>query len=243
MDMPLGYGGFYFDPMYLVFLMPALLLTMYAQWRVKSSYSRWAQVRNSQNLTGADVAQILLPREQLQKIRVEETPGQLSDHYDPSTDVLRLSPGVAQQPTIAAMSIAAHEIGHAEQDRDGYVWMKVRAGIVPFVQLGSTLGYLVFFGGLFMQINVLAWIGILLVAAGTAFALITLPVELDASNRAMRMLTENRLVASEEERGAARDMLNSAALTYIAAAAQAVATILYYVFLLMGRSSNNRDRR
>jgi Zn-dependent membrane protease YugP len=138
------------------------------------------------------------------------------------------------------MSIAAHEIGHAEQDRDGYLWMKVRAGIVPFVSVGSSLGYLIFFGGLFMQIPVVAWIGVLLVGAGTVFALVTLPVELNASQRGMRMLTENGLITSEEERGAARDMLTSAALTYVAAAAQAVATILYYVFLLMGQSNNRR---
>jgi len=235
------YGGFYFDPMYFVFLVPALLLTMYAQWRVKSTYSKWSQVRNSRNMTGADVAQVLLPREQLGSVRVEMTPGQLSDHYDPSTNVLRLSPDVAQQPSIASMSVAAHEIGHAEQKRDGYVWMNVRAGIVPFVNLGSTLGYLIFFAGLLLQFTAVAWIGVLLVSASAIFALVTLPVELNASNRAMRMLTENNLFASNEERNAARDMLNAAALTYIAAAAQAIATILYYVFLLMGRSNRRRS--
>jgi Zn-dependent membrane protease YugP len=232
--------GFFFDPMYFVFLLPALLLTMYAQWRVKSAYNRWAQVRNSRNVTGADVARLLLPREGMQNIGLEITPGQLSDNYDPGADVLHLSPQVAQEPSIASMSIAAHEIGHAEQDRDGYLWMKVRTGIVPFVSVGSSLGYLIFFGGLFMQIPAIAWIGVLMVGAGTVFALVTLPVELNASQRGMRMLTENGLIASDEERSAARSMLTSAALTYVAAAAQAVATILYYVFLLMGQSDNRR---
>ena len=232
--------GFYFDPMYFVFLLPTLLLTLYAQWRVKSAYSKWAQVRNGRNMTGADVARVLLPREGLQNIGLEMTPGQLSDHYDPRADVLRLSPQVAQEPSIASMSIAAHEIGHAEQDRDGYLWMKVRSGIVPFVSVGSSLGYLIFFGGLLMQISALAWIGVLMFSAGSVFALVTLPVELNASQRGMRMLAESGLITSEEERSAARNMLTSAALTYVAAAAQAVASILYYVFLLMGQSNNRR---
>ncbi len=235
--------GFYFDPMYFVFLLPALLLTMYAQWRVQASYNRWGQVRNSHNMTGADVARVLLPREQLQNVGVELTPGQLSDHYDPGRDVLRLSTAVAQQPSVAAMAVTAHEIGHAEQDREGYLWMKIRAGIVPFVNIGSSLGYLIFFGGLFAQVPAIAWLGVLMVSAGAIFALITLPVELNASNRGMRMLMENGLISSEEERSAARNMLNSAALTYVAGAAQAVATILYYVFLLMGMTGRRDDRR
>ena len=241
--MPYGYGGFFFDPMYFLFILPAALLALYAQWRVKSSYSKWDQVRNSRNMTGADVARTLLPRDGLQNVRVEEVPGQLTDHYDPSSDVLRLSPQVARQPSIAAMSIAAHEIGHAEQDREGYVWMKVRAGIVPFVNIGSTLGYLVFLGGFLMQIPVIAWIGILMVAAGAIFALVTLPVELNASSRGLRMLTENGLITSDAERSAARDMLTSAALTYIAGAAQAISVVLYYVFILMGQGSRQRDNR
>jgi Zn-dependent membrane protease YugP len=238
-----GYGGFYFDPMYFVFLLPALLLTLYAQWRVQSSYSKWNQVRNSRNVTGADVARILLPRDGLQNVSIEEVPGQLTDHYDPGSDVLRLSPQVARQPSIAAMSIAAHEIGHAQQDREGYLWMKLRAGIVPFVNIGASLGYLLFFGGLFAQVPAIAWIGVLMVSAGAIFALVTLPVELNASSRAMRMLTESGLITSEEERDAAQDMLSAAALTYVAGAAQAVLTILYYVFLLLGQTSRHQDDR
>jgi uncharacterized protein len=237
------YYGFYFDPMYFVFVLPAMLLTLYAQWRVKSAYSKWNQVQNSHSMTGADVARVLLPRENLQNVAVEMTPGQLSDHYDPSRDVLRLSPDIAQTPSVAAMAVTAHEIGHAEQDSEGYLLMKIRAGIVPLVNIGSSLGYLVFFGGLFSQVPAIAWIGVLMVSAGAIFALITLPVELNASSRAMRMLTESGLVSDTQERGAARDMLNAAALTYLAGAAQAVATILYYVFLLMGMSGRRDDRR
>lgn len=233
-------AGFYFDPMYFVFIIPALLLTMYAQNRVRSAYNRWSQVRNSRNATGADVAQVLLPREQLTNVRVEMVQREMGDHYDPQNNILRLSPAIAQQPSIAAMSVAAHEIGHAEQDRDGYFWMKLRSGIVPLVGLGSSLGYMVFAAGLLGQIPSLAWIGILLVSAGMIFALVTLPVEFDASNRAMRMLQENNFFSDQEEQQAARDMLNSAALTYVAGAAQSIATVLYYVFLLMGSSRRRR---
>jgi Zn-dependent membrane protease YugP len=235
----MGYSPFYFDPMYFVFILPAALLAMYAQYRVKSAYTKWAQVRNSRNLTGHEVASVLLPREQLQNVALEQSPGELSDHYDPAQNILRLSPAVASQPTIASMSITAHELGHAEQDRDGYIWMKLRSGIVPFIGIGSTIGYLVFIGGLMMQINALAWIGVLMVSGGAIFALVTLPVEMNASVRAMRMLNENGLIQNEEERRASRDMLSAAALTYVAAAAQALSVILYYVFILMG---NNRRR-
>jgi|FLYN01.1.fsa_nt_gi Zn-dependent membrane protease YugP len=228
--------GLYFDPIYFVFILPAFLLTMYAQGRIRSAFSKWSQVTNSRNATGIDVARTLLPREQMTDVRVEMAPGQLSDHYDPNANILRLSEPIAQQPSIAAMSVAAHEIGHAEQDRDGYLWMKVRSGIVPLVNIGSSLGYMLFIAGLLGQINSLAWLGVILVSAGAVFALVTLPVELDASNRAMRMLQENGFLSSEEERSAARDMLNAAALTYVAGAAQAISTVLYYVFLLMGRS-------
>ena len=227
---------FYFDPMYFVFILPAFLLTLYAQGKVRSAFNKWSQVANSRNATGADVARVLLPREQLNDVQVELAQGQLTDHYDPSSNILRLSQPIAQQPSIAAMSVAAHEIGHAEQDRDGYLWMKIRSGIVPLVSIGSSLGYMLFLAGLLGQISSLAWLGVVLVSAGAVFALVTLPVELDASNRAMRMLQENGFLASEEERGAARDMLNAAAWTYVAGAAQAISTVLYYVFLLMGRS-------
>jgi hypothetical protein len=240
--MPGGFGGlgFYFDPMYFVFLIPALLLTMFAQWRVQAAYSKWSGVRNTRNLTGVDVAKILLPNERLEGIRLEMTPQRLGDHYDPANNILRFSPDVAQQPTIASLAIAAHEIGHVEQDIDGYLLMKLRSGIVPLVNIGSQLGYVVFFGGLAAQIPAIAWLGILMFSMGAVFALVTLPVEFDASARALRMLNDNKLVQSGEEYNAARNMLNAAALTYIAGAAQAVLTVLYFVFKLLAANQNRR---
>lgn len=234
--MPVGGSGFFFDPMYLLFLAPALLLAWYAQSRVQGAYAKYSQVRNSRNMSGTDVARVLLPKENLQNVSVETVPGRLSDHYDPRSNILRLSPDIAQQPSIASMAVAAHEIGHAEQDRDGYLWMKVRSGILPIVQIGSQFGYLVFFGGLIAQIPSIAWIGILMFSAGAIFSLITLPVEFDASSRALRMLNDNQIVTSREEYAAAKDMLSAAALTYVAGAAQAVLTIAYYVFILLGSS-------
>jgi uncharacterized protein len=236
-----GYNGFYLDPLYFLFIIPAALLTMYARWRVRSTYSKWSQVGNSRSANGFDVAQTLLPQENMPNVHVEGTQGELSDHYDPASNILRLSSGVAQQPSIAAMSVAAHEIGHAEQDRDNYLWMKVRSGIVPLVSYGSAIGYLVFIAGLTFQSPAIAWLGVLLVSGGAIFAVVTLPVEFDASVRAMRMLNENGFINSEQERQASREMLRAAALTYIAGAAQAISSVLYYVFILL--SAGGRRRR
>lgn len=235
------YGqGLYLDPMYFVLVLPALLLTMWAQQRIRSTYNKWSRVANERGLTGVDVARALLPSERMADVSLEVTPGQLSDHYDPQKNVLRLSPAVAEQPSIASMSIAAHEIGHAAQDRDGYLWMKVRSGLVPVLSVTSTLGYIIFGGGLFLQSSALAWIGVLMISGSAIFSLVTLPVELDASNRALKMLTEHGFVASSQEQQAARDMLNSAAWTYVAGAAQAIAGVLYYVLAIMGRSNRRR---
>ncbi|MCL4248996.1 MAG: zinc metallopeptidase [Anaerolineae bacterium] len=230
----------YLDPMYFILVLPALLLTMWAQQRIRSTYNKWSRVANERGLTGADVARALLPSERMADVSLEVTPGQLSDHYDPQKNVLRLSPAVAEQPSIASMSIAAHEIGHAAQDRDGYLWMKVRSGLVPVLSVASTLGYIIFGGGLFLQSSTLAWIGVLMISGSAIFSLVTLPVELDASNRALKMLTEHGFVASSQEQQAARAMLNSAAWTYVAGAAQAIAGVLYYVLAIMGRSNRRR---
>lgn len=231
------YGnGLYLDPLYFVFVIPAFLLTMWAQNRIRSTYGKWSQVANQRSVNGVEVARTLLPRENMDDVRVEVTSGQLSDHYDPQKNILRLSQSVAAQPSIASMSIAAHEIGHAAQDRDGYLWMKIRSGLVPLISIGSTLGYLIFGTGLFAADSAIAWIGVLLISGSAIFALVTLPVELDASNRALKMLSDYGLIASEDERHAARDMLTSAAWTYVAGAAQAIASILYFIFAFTGRS-------
>ncbi len=221
------------DPVYWLFALPALLLALYAQWEVQSTYQKYSRVRNMRGITGVQAAEILLSGEGLRHVNVEGTLGQLTDHYDPRGKVLRLSQGVAHSPSVAALGIVAHEVGHALQDATAYGPMRLRSAIVPAVNLGSWLGPIIFIFGLMMQSSTLATIGLLGFAATALFALVTLPVELDASRRALRMLSSYGLVTNQEL-GATRAVLNAAALTYVAAVAQAISTLLYYALLLTG---------
>lgn len=221
---------FYFDPLYLIFMAPALLLAFYAQFKVKSAYATYTKVANERGLTGLDAARIILPREGLAHVEVEGTPGELSDHYDPRNKKLRLSAGVARQPSVAALAIVAHEIGHALQDNSGYMPLKLRGAIVPAVQVSAWVAPVMFFVGL-LFIPQLAWVGILLFALSAVFALITLPVEFNASRRALNLLQTYQLTDGRELRGA-KAVLDAAALTYVAALAQTLLTLLYYVTLL-----------
>ncbi len=222
-----------FNMMYYVFALPALILGLYAQYKVRSAYQRYLQVRNSSNMVGYEAAQRLLRLNGLDNVAVEETPGQLSDHYDPRRKMLFLSAGVARSPSVASLGIVAHEVGHAVQDFQGYAPLKVRAGLVPVVQLGSWLGPILFLAGMFLPVPNLSLIGLLLFSGTLVFALVTLPVELDASRRAVDMLQRGMIISPMEEKGV-RQVLSAAALTYVAAVAQAVSTILYYIFLLGG---------
>ncbi len=221
----------FFDPMYFIFLMPALLLAFYAQMKVRGAYAKWTKVRNARGMTGVDAARAILGPEGLFDVQVEGTPGQLTDHYDPRSKKLRLSAGVAQQPSVAALAIVAHEIGHALQDHTGYAPLKLRGAIVPAVTVSSWVAPILFFIGLFLGLTQLAWVGVILFGMGALFALITLPVELDASKRALRLLQSYQLADGPELRGA-KSVLDAAALTYIAALAQTLLTLLYYVSIL-----------
>ncbi|MBI4319190.1 MAG: zinc metallopeptidase [Chloroflexi bacterium] len=223
----------FFDPLYFVFAMPALLVMLYAQFKVKSAYGKYSQVRNMLGANGAQIARRILDSAGLSHVPVEMVPGDLSDHYDPRDKVLRLSPGVYKAPSVAAMGIAAHEVGHAIQDHLGYVPMRVRAGLVPVVNLGSTLGYVFFILGFVVQFSGLVWLGVALFSAAVVFALVTLPVELNASSRALHLLRTNGLVSTVELDGA-KSVLSAAALTYVAALLQAVGQLLYWVLLATG---------
>lgn len=231
----------YFDPMYFVFMLPALLLVWLAKARVDGAYKKWSQVGNSYNLRGADVAQRLFRYAGLTDVQLEGTPGQLTDHYDPQRNILRLSNGVGNGASVAAMAITAHEIGHALQDRDGYAPLRFRAAIVPAVNIGSTLGWILIFAGMLLQIVQIAWLGVAVFAVGALFALITLPVEFNASSRAMTLLTEAGLMTSEEERKGVKSVLDAAALTYVAGLGAAIAQLLYYVFLISGIGGRRRN--
>ncbi|HEX9019178.1 MAG TPA: zinc metallopeptidase, partial [Anaerolineaceae bacterium] len=220
----------FFSPMYFIFALPALLLGMWAQFKVQSAYNKYSQVRSMAGLSGAEVARRMLSSNGLYDVNVEMTQGFLSDHYDPTSHTLRLSADVYQGNTIAAAGVAAHEAGHALQQQDAYLPMQIRTAIVPTVQIGSWLGPIIFIVGLFMQFPPLAKIGLILFAATAVFAIITLPVEFNASHRAKAWLATSGVLYNNEL-GGINAVLDAAALTYVAAAVQAVSTLLYYVFL------------
>ncbi len=230
-----GYG------LYILFSLPALLLGLWAQFKVKGAFNRYSQVRTYTGLTGADVARRMLDSNGLQNVRIEPVAGMLSDHYDPRTKVLRLSQGVYGSNSVAAAGVAAHEAGHAVQDSQRYAFLNLRSLMVPSVQIGSWLGPIIFMVGLFMAGTIgtrIAWAGLLLFAATAVFALITLPVEFNASKRAKAWLETSGVIYGQEMAGI-NAVLDAAALTYVAGAVQAISTILYYAFLLMGRSRDN----
>lgn len=228
-----GYG------MYILFALPALLLGLYAQYKVQRAFERFSRVRTWRGITGAQAARYILDAFGLYDVRVEEVGGFLTDHYDPTRRVLRLSPQVARTPSIAAVGVAAHEAGHALQHARGYWALQLRSAAVPSVQVGSWLGPIIFMLGLFVRSTGLAWLGVILFSLTVLFALITLPVEFDASARAKRLLVQQGLVTHEELAGV-NEVLNAAALTYVAAALQAISTLLYYIFILAG-FSRSRD--
>ncbi len=226
----------FFDPLYFVFLIPPLLLALWAQFRVKSAYAKYTKVPNHRGLTGLDAAKMILPAEGLNDVGIEGIPGQLTDHYDPRSNILRLSQGVASQPSIASLAVTAHEIGHALQDHEGYAPLKLRGAIVPAVQVSGWVAPILFFIGLLINFSGLAWLGILLFGMGAVFALITLPVEFNASKRALQLLQTYNLADGQELKGA-KSVLDAAALTYVAALAQTLSTLMYYV-MIMGRRRN-----
>ena len=224
---------FYFNPLYLIFALPGLLLGMYAQARVRSSFEKYSRVRSATGMTGAQAARRVLDANGLQMVDVERVDGFLSDHYDPRGKVLRLSSQVYDTPSLAAVGVAAHEAGHAIQDQKQYAPLKLRSALVPGVQIGGWVGPLLFFAGLWFN-TTLAWVGLAVFGLTAVFALVTLPVEFDASRRAKQLLTNTGILAPQEMVGVNK-VLDAAALTYVAAAIQAIMTLAYYAFILLGR--------
>ncbi len=226
--------------LWLLLALPGLILGLWAQYKVKSAFSKYSKVKNSRGMTGAQAARAMLDHYGLYNIRIEETKGTLSDHYDPRDKVLRLSPDVGRSPSIAAVGVAAHEAGHALQDAKNYYPLKIRSAIVPAVQFGSWLGPLLFMGGFLLQAFVgrfgfnIALVGLILFAITAIFTIITLPVEFDASKRAKKELVAMNILGQQEMVGVNKT-LNAAALTYVAAAVSAIGQVLYYAFLLFGR--------
>lgn len=224
----------FFDPMYLVLMVPGVLLTMWAQNKVKGTYRRYSQVPSTMGLTGAQVAQTILTKMGVQGVRVEPVAGELTDHYDPSAKAVRLSEGIYNSTSLAAAAVAAHECGHVLQDVENYKFMNLRATLVPAVNLGSNLGPILIMAGILLNFLGLAWLGVIFFGAVLLFHVVTLPVEFDASKRALRLIDEYGILQGEENRGA-RAVLNAAAFTYVATAFYALINLLYYVFILLGR--------
>ncbi len=230
-----------FDPMYLLFVAPAMLLGLWAQFRIKSTYARAQQMPAP--LSGAAAAQHILDEAGVQGVPIEQVQGHLSDHYDPRNKVLRLSPDVYSGRSLAAVGIAAHEVGHALQDAQAYAPLTIRNAVVPAAGIGSNLGMILFFIGLVLSYQgaaigaTLIWAGIALFSAVVFFQLVNLPVEFNASSRAKALLVERGIVP-QEQMVYVNKVLNAAALTYVAATLQAIMTLLY---LVMRANSQSRD--
>ncbi|MEK7817747.1 MAG: zinc metallopeptidase [Actinomycetota bacterium] len=225
------YGGSTIFYTSMLLLVPGIMLVIYAQIKVKTTFSKYSKTAAASGVTGAQASRTLLDREGLTDVAIEEVPGELSDHYDPRKRVLRLSEGVARSDSLAALGVAAHEAGHAIQHANGYVPMKIRSAVVPAAQFGSSLGPIIFFVGMFMtSFRPLMTIGIALFTAAVIFQIVTLPVEFDASSRAMKLLQTNGIVA-QQEAGMARKVLSAAALTYLAAALMSILTLVRMILI------------
>ena len=225
----------FFNTGYMIFMLPAFLLMALTSWYVRHSYSKWSKVRTSSGLTGAQAAQRLISTGNLHDVKIQAIAGKLSDHYDPRTKTLSLSQGVIDTPSVAAVAIAAHELGHAMQDAEDYMPLRFRAAFVPVVNIGSYLGWGLIMLGLFLHLMNVAWIGVFVFSTGALFALATLPVEFNASSRAKELLVQTGIIQTDEEMRGVNAVLNSAALTYVAALITAVLQLLYYINLISGR--------
>ncbi|MEZ5873584.1 MAG: zinc metallopeptidase [Hyphomicrobiales bacterium] len=223
------------DPLFWIFVAPGILLGMYAQSRIKMNVAKYSQVPTLNRVTGAEVARRLLDAQGLQSVKIESTQGVLSDHYDPRAKILRLSQQVYFTPSVAAAGIAAHEAGHALQDAEDYLPMEARTYIVPVVQIASQVAPWLFVAGLLLQINALTWTGVILFGSSFFFALLTLPVEFNASTRAKKLLVSHGIIQGDEQIDGVEKVLSAAAWTYVAAAVSAVGVWLFYVVMLFSR--------
>ena len=220
---------------YYIYMIPAFILMLIAQWYVSSAYKKWSRIPNQRRISGSEAAKQLISSAGIYDVQVEQVGGKLTDHYDPRKNILRLSPQVAQQPSVASLAIAAHELGHAQQDQENYFLLRLRGALVPFVNIGSYLGWILIFLGLLINFLDLAYLGLIIFSGGAIFALMTLPVELNASTRAKQMLSTSGLIYTEEEQRGVNHVLNAAALTYVAGLVTAVMQLLYFASLITGR--------
>lgn len=230
------YGFYFFDYSYFLFMVPALIISIYAQIKVSSTFSKYSKVRNAKGLTGADAANWVLAQNGVTGVEVEHVSGDLTDHFDPRTDVIRLSDSVYSSASVAAIGVAAHEAGHAVQHANGYAPMNIRKALVPITNIGSTLSMPLIFIGLFLpvQYDFVVNLGIALFSLAVLFQVITLPVEFDASKRAIATLEQGGTLCGEELMGA-KKVLTAAAMTYLAATFTAVMSLLRLLLIVAGR--------
>jgi hypothetical protein len=229
---------FFIDTNYLVWVMiPSLLLSLLAQFFVSSAYNRWSNTRNSAGLTGVAVAEQIKRRAGLNDVGLEATPGRLTDHYDPQSHVVRMSQDIATKPSVAAMAIVAHELGHAQQHQEQSPLIAMRSFLVPAMRFSPSLAYMLILAGFLFSTTSLIWAGIGFFAVVVLFMLLTLPVEFDASRRGLILLRESGLMLSAEDASGSRQVLTAAALTYVAAFVSSLLTLLYYISLV----SSSRD--
>ena len=232
---PIENGEMLEDPLFWLLVLPGLLLGTYAQWRIKANVAKYSQIGTKDGITGAEVARRLLDSRGLRDVRIEATPGMLTDHYDPRSKILRLSQDVYFTPSVAAAGIAAHEAGHAVQDAEDYFLMEARTYIVPVVQLASKIAPWLFVAGLMLQLQSLTWAGVILFGSSSLFAFLTLPVELNASSRAEQLLVSQGIIRGDEQIAGVQKVLGAAAWTYVAAAVSAIGVWLFYLFILFFR--------
>ena len=227
---------YYIDPTYLI-LIPAILISAWAQFKVSSTFNKYSTVRSINGYTGAQVARILLNDAGLQEVESQQVPGRLSDHYDPRAKVLRLSSDVYGSTSVASIGVAAHEVGHAIQDKESYSALVFRNAIVPVVNFSSSLSWILFFIGILLSYSTLVTIGIILFSVVVLFQLVTLPVEFNASSRALKLLEARGILYDKEVEGA-RKVLSAAALTYVAATLMAVLQLVRLI-AISNRNSND----
>ncbi len=220
-----------FDPMYFVFLAPGLALSLYATWKTKSTFAKYSKIGSQKRLTGAQAAALMLQRNGIDGVKIEQTGGRLSDHYDPRKKVLRLSTDVYSSNSLSAIGVACHEAGHAMQDAHGYSMLSLRTALVPATNFSSIFSYIVMIAGFLLQMSNLILLGVILFSVGVVFSLVTLPVEWDASRRAKVAMSDAGMLSLEENRHASK-VLNAAFLTYLAAAVTSLFILLYYLFRL-----------
>ncbi|MGF3111983.1 zinc metallopeptidase [Facklamia sp. P12945] len=227
--------GFYFDSTYILILI-GMAIVMYAQWKVKSTFAKYSELMSERNISGQEAAELILQANQIQDVRVERVAGNLTDHYSPKEKILRLSEATYSNSSVAAVAVAAHECGHAVQDAKNYQFLKLRSALVPVSQFGSMIGMPIIILGFLFQMMGLVTIGIIALSTALLFQIVTLPVELDASKRALISL-EQLDIFTQGELPAARKVLNAAAFTYIAATFSTALQILRLIIL------SNRSRR